>query len=95
VNGNQRVVLSTSYGKETGNIWGFNFSPMPDAAFMANFDWRVRDPGGQIIYEFEAYMMRQLTGPDGPFLNMRFRDHAWRELPDTAKLIAELHSPAA
>jgi hypothetical protein len=95
MNGNQRVVRSTSFAKETGNVWGFNFSPMPDPEFMANFDWRVHDPSGQIIYEFEAYMMRRLQGPDGPFLNMRFRDHSWREVPEGIPLIAELHSPAA
>jgi hypothetical protein len=68
---------------------------MPDAEFMANFDWRVIDAGGQTVYEFEAYMMRQLPGPSGPDLQMRFRDHSWRPVPEGAQLIAELHSPAA
>jgi hypothetical protein len=91
----QREICSTAYRKETGNIWGFDFAPMPDAQFMSNFDWRVRDETGNVIYEFEAYMIRTLKGPNGPFLNMRFRDRAWRAAPDNAKLVAELHSPAA
>ena len=95
MNGSQRIIRSSSFAKETGNVWGFNFFPMPDAAFMANFDWRITDPTGQIIYEFEAYMMRQLSSAGGLVLNMRFRDHSWRQTPDNASLIAELHSPAA
>lgn len=96
MNGAQQVIRSTSFAKDTGNVWEFSFSPMPDAQFMANFDWRVLDANDdQIVYEFEAHMMRELPGANGPELNMRFRDHSWRKVPDNAELIAELYSPAA
>ena len=96
MNGQRRVIRSTCFTKDTGNVWEFGFSPVPDAQFMANFDWRVLDANNdQIVHEFEAYIMRELPGANGPVLNMRFRDHSWREIPDDAELIAELHSPAA
>lgn len=89
------VETSIEFTRETGNIWIAVFYPMPKEEFLRDFDIKVRDVTGQVVYPFECYAIRRGLGTDGPSLEMRFRDRSWTLLPENSKLIAELHSPSA